>query len=460
MSFIGLAGENSVKKIDLRSDTVTLPTDEMREAMARADLGDDGYAEDPTVNRLEATAAALMGKQAAVLLPSGTMGNLAAMIAHCPRGTKAFLGSEAHSCVYEGGGAAALGGILMTPVRNTADGELDLDALRAELERPSEVHFAEPAMVALENTHNLCGGTAVEVSHMAAVFALARSHSLSVHLDGARIFNAAIALGATPKEIASFADSVSFCLSKGLACPIGSLLCGTAAFAIRVRRIRKMLGGAMRQAGIVAAAGIVALSTMVDRLAEDHINARKLADMLNHKGYEVVVVRKVGAPEQPELGIGAIVDGDHPEAVFDERLIEEIGVTQEYLRHEVQRQLKEIHRRQQAYRAGRPRLELEGRTVIIVDDGIATGGSIRAALRGVKRAKPRKIVLAVPVAPDQTLASLRGEADEIVCLGTPPYFYAVGQFYGDFHQVSDEEVIRTLESAARARPAPRAEAPA
>ncbi|MFZ1122778.1 MAG: low-specificity L-threonine aldolase [Candidatus Binataceae bacterium] len=267
-----------MRKIDLRSDTVTLPTDEMREAIARAELGDDGYAEDPTVNRLEATAAALMGKEAAVLLPSGTMGNLAAMIAYCPRGTKAFLGSQAHSYVYEAGGAAALGGIVMTPIRNTVDGELDLNALRMELERPSEAHFAEPAMVALENTHNLCAGAAVELSHMAAVSALAHSHSLPVHLDGARIFNAAIALETTPEKIASFADSVSFCLSKGLACPIGSLLCGTAAFVGRVRRIRRILGGGMRQAGIIAAAGIVALSAMVDRLAEDHVNARMLAE--------------------------------------------------------------------------------------------------------------------------------------------------------------------------------------
>ena len=235
-----------MKKIDLRSDTVTLPTDEMREAIARAELGDDGYAEDPTVNRLEATAAALMGKEAAVLLPSGTMGNLAAMIAHCPRGTKAFLGSQAHSYVYEAGGAAALGGIVMTPIRNTVDGELDLNALRMEIERPSEAHFAEPAMVALENTHNLCAGAAVELSHMAAVSALAHSRSLPVHLDGARIFNAAIALETTPEKIASFADSVSFCLSKGLACPVGSLLCGTAAFIERARRIRRMLGGGMR----------------------------------------------------------------------------------------------------------------------------------------------------------------------------------------------------------------------
>jgi threonine aldolase len=255
-----------------------LPTDEMREAIARAELGDDGYAEDPTVSRLEATAAALMGKEAAVLLPSGTMGNLAAMLAHCPRGTKAFLGSQAHSYVYEGGGAAALGGIVMTPIQNTVDGELDLNTLRSELERPSEAHFAEPAMVALENTHNLCAGAAVELSHMAAVSGLAHSHGLSVHLDGARIFNAAIALETTPEKIASFADSVSFCLSKGLACPIGSLLCGTATFVGRLRRIRRILGGGMRQAGIIAAAGIVALHSMIERLSEDHLNARVLAE--------------------------------------------------------------------------------------------------------------------------------------------------------------------------------------
>ena len=269
-----------MKEIDLRSDTVTLPTNEMREAIARAELGDDVYGEDPTVNRLEALAAARMGKEAAVLVPTGTMGNLAAMLAHCPRGTKAFLGSQAHSYVYEAGGAAALGGIVMTPIRNTADGDLDLDELRMELERPPDAHFAEPGMVSLENTHNLCAGAAVELLHMAAVADLARTHALPVHLDGARIFNAAIALETTPEKIASFADSVSFCLSKGLACPVGTMLCGSAKFVGRARRIRKMLGGGMRQAGIIAAAGIVALDRMVDRLVEDHLNARALAEGL------------------------------------------------------------------------------------------------------------------------------------------------------------------------------------
>jgi threonine aldolase len=265
------------KKIDLRSDTVSLPSDEMREAMARAELGDDVYGEDPTINRLERMAAEIVGKEAAMFVPSGTMGNLAAMLTHCARGTKAFLGAEAHTYVYEAGGAAAFGGIVMTPIRNTPAGELDLDQLREELERPSDAHFAAPGLVALENTHNLCSGAPVELSHMATVADLARRHALPVHLDGARIFNAALALETTAAKIAESVDTVSFCLSKGLACPVGSLLCGSAEFIARARRTRKALGGGMRQAGVLAAAGIVALEKMIDRLAEDHMNARALA---------------------------------------------------------------------------------------------------------------------------------------------------------------------------------------
>ena len=266
--------------IDLRSDTVTLPTPAMREAMAQAELGDDVYGEDPTVNRLERMAADIVGMEAAMLVPSGTMGNLAAMLTHCARGTKALLGALAHTYLYEAGGAAALGGIVMTPIRNTDDGELDLDELREDLERGRDAHFAQAGLVALENTHNLCGGAAVEVSHMAAVAEIARARRLPVHLDGARIFNAAVALETTAKNIASHADSVSFCLSKGLVCPVGSLLCGRSEFVGRARRMRKMLGGGMRQAGVFAAAGIVALESMIDRLAEDHQNARALAQGL------------------------------------------------------------------------------------------------------------------------------------------------------------------------------------
>ncbi len=266
--------------IDLRSDTVTLPTPEMREAIARAELGDDVYGEDPTVNRLEAMAAAAMGKEAALLVASGTMGNLIAMLVHCARGTKAVLGARAHTYLYEAGGPAALGGVVLTPVRNTDHGEFALDELKSELETPSDPHFAPHALVAMENTHNRCGGEAVGLAHMAAVAELARRHDLSLHLDGARIFNAALALEASASGIAAHADTVSFCLSKGLACPAGTMLCGPRPFVERARRMRKMLGGGMRQAGIIAAAGIVALTAMVDRLAEDHKNARVLAEGL------------------------------------------------------------------------------------------------------------------------------------------------------------------------------------
>ncbi len=272
--------ESAERLIDLRSDTVSLPTPEMREAIARAELGDDVYGEDPTVNRLEAMAASMMGKEAALLVPSGTMGNLAAMLAHCGRGDRAIVGSQSHTFVYEAGGASALGGVVMAPVRNTDDGELDLDELKHELATPADAHFAPPKLAVIENTHNRCGGAPVALSHMAEVSDLTHSRGLKVHLDGARIFNAALALETTAQTIASHADTVSFCLSKGLACPIGSLLCGNRDFIARAHRVRKMLGGGMRQAGVVAAAGIVALTTMIDRLAEDHANARALAEGL------------------------------------------------------------------------------------------------------------------------------------------------------------------------------------
>lgn len=268
--------------IDLRSDTVTLPTPEMREAIARAELGDDVYGEDPTVNRLEAMAASAMGKEAALLVASGTMGNLIAMLVHCARGTKAMLGARAHTYLYEAGGAAALGGVVLTPIRNTDDGEFAIDELALELATPSDPHFAPPALIAMENTHNRCGGEAVGLAHMASVAELARRHGLATHLDGARIFNAALALETSASGIAAHVETISFCLSKGLACPAGTMLCGPRRFVERARRVRKMLGGGMRQAGIIAAAGIVALTAMVDRLAEDHDNARALAEGLGN----------------------------------------------------------------------------------------------------------------------------------------------------------------------------------
>jgi len=252
----------------------------MREAIARADLGDDVYGEDPTVNRLERTAAARMGKEAGLLVSSGTMGNLIALLTHSARGTKAIVGNQSHTYCYEAGGASALGGIVLAPISNGDGGELDLDELTAEIFTPQDDHFAMPSLVVLENTHNRCGGSPVKLSHMAEVHELAQRRSLATHLDGARIFNAAIALETSAKEIASYADTVTFCLSKGLACPVGSVLCGSKDFIGRAHRIRKLLGGGMRQAGIIAAAGLVALNTMVDRLAEDHQNARALAQGL------------------------------------------------------------------------------------------------------------------------------------------------------------------------------------
>jgi threonine aldolase len=273
----GYAASKDRTFIDLRSDTVTLPTAEMLVAIAHAELGDDFYAEDPTVNRLQEMAARLTGKAAALLVPSGTMANLIALMVHCPRGRKAIVGSKAHAYLWEAGGGAAVGGVVMTPVANLGTGALDLTELEHELATPPEAHFAQPSLVALENTHNLCGGVAVAASHMAEVAALARKYGVPVHLDGARIFNAAIALESDVRTLASYADSITFCLSKGLGCPVGSLLCGTRDFITQAHRVRKLLGGGMRQAGIIGAAGIVALETMVERLAEDHLNASALA---------------------------------------------------------------------------------------------------------------------------------------------------------------------------------------
>ncbi len=265
--------------IDLRSDTVTQPTPAMREAMARAEVGDDVYGEDPTVNRLEEMAAALVGKEAGLFVPSGTMGNLAAILAHCQRGDEVILGHLAHIFLYEAGGMAALGGVHPHPIPNQPDGTLALEEVRAAI-RPDDVHQPPTRLITLENTHNRCGGAALTVEYTRAVGDLAREHGLRLHLDGARLFNAAVALGVEPAALTEPVDSVTFCLSKGLCAPVGSVLCGSRAFIERARRIRKQLGGGMRQAGVLAAAGIVALETVLPRLGEDHIRARALAEGL------------------------------------------------------------------------------------------------------------------------------------------------------------------------------------
>jgi threonine aldolase len=262
--------------VDLRSDTVTQPTPAMREAMAHAEVGDDVFGEDPTVNRLEAMAAERMGKEAAMFVPSGTMGNLAAVLTHCGRGDEVILGDQSHTFIYEAGGTAALGGVHPRPVRNLPDGTLSIEEVEGAI-RDDDVHFPTSRLICLENTHNRCGGAVLGSDYIRQVAGVARRHGLGLHVDGARLFNAAAALGVPAKALAAPADSVTFCLSKALCAPVGSVLCGSSDFIRKARRVRKQLGGGMRQAGVLAAAGVVALETMVDRLPEDHARARRLA---------------------------------------------------------------------------------------------------------------------------------------------------------------------------------------
>lgn len=265
--------------IDLRSDTVTQPTPAMRRAMAEAELGDDVFGEDPTVRRLEEAGAAHLGKEAALFVSSGTQGNLVALLCHCRRGEEAIMGDESHTFIYEAGGSAAVGGIHPRPVATEPDGRLGLDRIEAAL-RPENVHFPRSRLICLENSHNRRGGAVLNPAYMGRVRQLADAHGLAVHLDGARLFNAAVAQDLEAADLARGADSVSVCLSKGLSAPVGSLLCGPAPFIAEARRARKLLGGGMRQAGVIAAAGLVALEQMVDRLAEDHDRARRLAEGL------------------------------------------------------------------------------------------------------------------------------------------------------------------------------------
>jgi threonine aldolase len=268
-----------MKIVDLRSDTVTKPTPAMREAIYRAEVGDDVFGEDPTVNRLEAMAAERMGKEAALFVTSGTMGNLAALLSHCGRGDEVILGDRSHTFRFEQGGMAALGGIMPYTVPNQPDGTLRLSDIKAAV-RPDDAHFPRSRLVCLENTHNLCNGVPLSVAYVDRVADLAHRHGLSVHVDGARIFNAAVALDVDVAELVRGVDSVTFCLSKGLCAPVGAVLCGTTDFIARAHRARKVLGGGMRQAGILAAAGVVALQQMTQRLAEDHARAKRLAEGL------------------------------------------------------------------------------------------------------------------------------------------------------------------------------------
>jgi len=266
-------------RIDLRSDTVTWPTPEMRQAMAEALVGDDVYGEDPTVNALQEAAARRLGKEAGLFVASGTMGNLVAVLAHCGRGDEVILGDKAHTFIYEAGGMAALGGVHPHTVPVQADGTLPLEAIEAAI-RPNNVHMPVTRLIALENTQGTVGGIPISKAYTDEVGRLARAHGLALHIDGARIFNAATALNENVADLVAAADSVTFCLSKGLCAPVGSVLVGSRAFIARAHRVRKQLGGGMRQVGILAAAGLIALDKMTLRLAEDHANARRLAEGL------------------------------------------------------------------------------------------------------------------------------------------------------------------------------------
>lgn len=266
-----------MRTIDLRSDTVTLPTPMMRQAMSQAELGDDVFGEDPTVNRLEKMAAERVGKEAALFVASGTMGNVVCTLTHCARGQEVILGDKSHIFLNEAGGMSALGGIHPHTVENQPDGTMRLGDIEGAI-RGDNLHYPRTRLICLENTHNRCNGSVLSPEYTSAVARLAKRHGLSLHLDGARIFNAAIALGVDVKGLAGSADSLSFCFSKGLAAPVGSVVCGPGDFIAEARRTRKQLGGGMRQAGVIAAACIVALEQMVDRLAEDHINSRRLAE--------------------------------------------------------------------------------------------------------------------------------------------------------------------------------------
>lgn len=259
--------------IDLRSDTVTRPTEAMRRAMAAAEVGDDVYAEDPTVSRLETLSADMLGMEAGLFVPSGTQGNLAALMAHCERGDEYIVGHNAHTYQFEGGGAAVLGSIQPQPVPLDDQGCMDLDAAMAAI-KPDDAHFARTRLLCLENTW---WGRALPMAYLKGAEDKARSHGLAMHLDGARLFNAAVAHDCPAADITRHFDSVSFCLSKGLGAPVGSVVCGNRALIDRARRWRKVLGGGMRQAGIIAAAGIHALEHHVARLAEDHQRAERLA---------------------------------------------------------------------------------------------------------------------------------------------------------------------------------------
>jgi threonine aldolase len=288
--------------LDLRSDTVTHPTDEMRRAMAAAEVGDDVWGEDPTVNALEERSAALLGKEAGLFVSTGTMGNLVSLMAHVPRGGEIIAGSQSHIVRDEAAGHAVVVGASVLQLRDRSDGTLDPEEVEGAFRDPTDSHEPPTALVAIENAHSHSGNQPIPLEATERVAAIAHRHGVPLHVDGARFFNAAVALGVAPAALAAPANSVTFCLSKGLSCPAGSVVVGSADFITRARRARKLLGGGMRQAGILAAAGLIALrdgeAGMIARLADDHANARRLAELLS----SIPGVRSPGDIAQPGPG--------------------------------------------------------------------------------------------------------------------------------------------------------------
>lgn len=309
--------------IDLRSDTVTHPTAAMRQVMAVAEVGDDGFGEDPTLNRLQSEAAHMLGKEAGLFVASGTMGNLVSMLAQAGIGDEVMVGDKSHIFLNEVGGPSAVGGIQLRQVTTSPNGTLDLNLIEEGIRRPGG---ARPVsrLLTLENTHNYCSGAVLSLDYLDAAADLAHSHDMAVHIDGARIFNASIALGIPVARVVQQADTVTFCLSKGLSCPVGSLVCGSQEFIAKARRMRQLVGGAMRQAGVLAAAGLYALENMIDRLVEDHDNASRLA-----KGLASIPGLGIN-PEavQTNITISEVVDGDVPRLLVE---LEEAGLRASYI---------------------------------------------------------------------------------------------------------------------------------
>ncbi|GAB1476509.1 low-specificity L-threonine aldolase [Bacillota bacterium] len=300
-----------MRYIDLRSDTVTMPTDEMRKAMAETEVGDDVYEDDPTLKRLEELAARMVGKEAALFVPSGTFGNQLCLLTHTLRGDEVILGKDCHVVLHEVGGAAVIAGVQLRAL-DTLNGMLDPAAVEAAIRAEDDIHYPRTGLICVENAHGL--GTAIPVSNLRAIKDVAEKHNLPVHMDGARIFNAATALKVDAKEIAACADTLMFCLSKGLAAPVGSMVAGTKTFIEKARKGRKLMGGGMRQAGVLAAAGIIALEKMTKRLHIDHENAAYMADQLSRiPGVKVMDDR---------LDIDMVFFEMGPEVVDEKKLIE------------------------------------------------------------------------------------------------------------------------------------------